>query len=92
MQVRIAGLFGGGLHALTEDGWPVSVVSPDWPNERVLLSRGDIHQGQLGQDWWHIHHETVSELRAVGFSPSGRTLIIASSGELALFTRAGSPV
>ncbi len=31
-RVRIAGLFGGGLHTTTEDGWTPEVVSPDWPN------------------------------------------------------------
>ncbi len=29
--VRIAGLFGGGLHSTTPDGWTLDVVSPEWP-------------------------------------------------------------
>ncbi|MFF0862160.1 hypothetical protein ACFYUV_10445 [Nonomuraea sp. NPDC003560] len=39
-RVRIAGLFGGGLHSTTPDGWCLDVVSPEWPNARVLLSAG----------------------------------------------------
>ncbi|MDQ1051587.1 hypothetical protein QFZ76_009823 [Streptomyces sp. V4I2] len=37
-RVRIAGLFGGGLHTTTTDGWTLEVVTPAWPNERVLLA------------------------------------------------------
>ncbi|OKI79498.1 hypothetical protein [Micromonospora sp. CB01531] len=28
-RVRIAGLFGGGLHATTDDGWTIDVVAPE---------------------------------------------------------------
>ncbi|MBE1531444.1 hypothetical protein H4W34_001277 [Actinomadura algeriensis] len=38
--------------------------------------------------WWNIHREEMCELRAVGFSPTGRTLAIASSCTLTLFARA----
>lgn len=31
-RVRIAGLFGGGLHTTTEDGWSLEVVTPAWPD------------------------------------------------------------
>lgn len=37
-RVAIAGLFGGGLHTTTLDGWSLEVVSPEWPHHRVLLS------------------------------------------------------
>jgi hypothetical protein len=63
------------------------VVSPDWPNEQVLLSSGDVYRGQLGADWWHVYHADVHAVRVAGFSSSGRTLAIASSGELTLYTR-----
>ncbi|MEV4466108.1 hypothetical protein AB0J51_21100 [Micromonospora echinofusca] len=88
VQVRIAGLFGGGLHSTTEDGWTVDVVAPDWPNHRVLLSTdGGRHSGPPGRTWWHIFHSNYSELRAAGFSPSGRTLVIATSNDVTLMTR-----
>jgi hypothetical protein len=88
-RVRVAGLFGGGLHTTTGDGWKLEVVAPAWPNERVLLSRGDAlpHSGPHGERWWHVFHSHYSELRAAGFSPSGQTLAVATSSDLSLWTR-----
>ncbi|MEV6833698.1 hypothetical protein AB0N17_04100 [Streptomyces sp. NPDC051133] len=90
-RVRIAGLFGGGLHTTSGDGWMLEVVPPTWPNERVLLSRdgGLPHSGPHGERWWHIFHSHYSELRAAGFSPSGQTLAVATSSDLSLWTRGG---
>lgn len=87
-RVRIAGLFGGGLHATTGDGWTVDVVAPEWPNHRVLLSAdGGACKGPPGTSWWHVFHADYSELRAAGFSPSGRTLAIATSSDVTLIVR-----
>ncbi|AXK34528.1 hypothetical protein DVA86_19625 [Streptomyces armeniacus] len=87
-RVRIAGLFGGGLHSTTPDGWGLDVVSPDWPHHRVFLSTdGGLHKGPPGEKWWHVFHADYSELRAAGFSPSGRTLAVATSSDLTLWTR-----
>ncbi|MFJ8364529.1 hypothetical protein [Streptomyces sp. NPDC093984] len=88
-RVSIAGLFGGGLHTTTPDGWTLEVVSPEWPHHRVLLSTdgGMPHSGPHGERWWHIFDSNYSELRAVGFSPSGRTLAVATSSDLTLWTR-----
>ncbi|MFC0540336.1 hypothetical protein [Kutzneria chonburiensis] len=84
--VSIAGLFGGGLHRTTPDGWCLDVVAPEWPHERVLLSADGGHcAGPPGQTWWHIFHADHSELRAAGFSPSGRTLAVATSSDLTLW-------
>ncbi|MGW4408551.1 hypothetical protein ACWEJ6_31260 [Nonomuraea sp. NPDC004702] len=87
-RVHIAGLFGGGLHSTTPDGWCLDVVSPEWPNARVLLSAGgDIYRDPPGQGWWHIFHADYSIFRAAGFSPSGLTLAVATSSDLSLWTR-----
>ncbi|MGW0577237.1 hypothetical protein ACWD25_14965 [Streptomyces sp. NPDC002920] len=88
-RVRIAGLFGGGLHTTTADGWTLEVVTPAWPNDRVLLSGdgGLPHPGPHGERWWHIFHSDYSELRAVGFSPSGQTIAVATSSDISLWTR-----
>lgn len=86
--VHIAGLFGGGLHSTTPDGWTLDVVSPEWPHDRVILSAdGGSHKGPTGGTWWHIFHSEYSELRAAGFSPSGLTLAVATSSDLTLWTR-----
>ncbi|QES55341.1 hypothetical protein DEJ51_15030 [Streptomyces venezuelae] len=88
VPVRIAGLFGGGLHTTTPDGWVLDVVRPEWPRDRVVLSAdGGSHQGPAGGTWWHVFHSCYSELRAVGFSPSGLTLAVATSSDLTLWTR-----
>lgn len=87
-RVHIAGLFGGGLHSTSGDGWTLDVIAPEWPNERVLLSAdGGLYRGEPGQDWWHIFDSTVSTLRTAGFSPSGRTLAVATSSDLTLWTK-----
>ncbi|WP_079032082.1 hypothetical protein [Streptomyces specialis] len=86
--IPIAGLHGGGLHATTDDGWTLDVVSPDWPHHRVLLSTdGGLYHGPAGGDWWHIHHTTHAPLRTFGFSPTGRTLAVATSTDLMVLSR-----
>jgi hypothetical protein len=87
VPVRIAGLFGGGLHRTAPGSWTVDVVSPEWPHERVLLSTGrGFTQGPPGETWWHVFDANYSELRAAGFSPSGQTLAVATSSDLSLWT------
>ncbi|MEV0167745.1 hypothetical protein [Nonomuraea fuscirosea] len=87
-RVHIAGLFGGGLHSTTPDGWCLDVVSPEWPNDRVLLSAdGGIYKDPPGEGWWHIFHANYSTFRAAGFSPSGLTLAVATSSDITLWTR-----
>ena len=88
-RVPIAGLFGGGLHATTEDGWTIDVVAPEWPHHRVILSGdGGANEGPAGGTWWHVFDdEGHGELRAAGFSPSGRTLVVATASDVTLFSR-----
>lgn len=88
-RVGIAGLFGGGPHTTTADGRTLEFVSPAWPNDRVLLSGdgGLPHAGPHGERWWHIFHSRHSELRAAGFSPSGRTVAVATSSDISWWTR-----
>lgn len=90
-RVRIAGLHGGGLHLTAAGGWGLEVVHPAWPHERVLLTHGSgmPHREPHGEGWWHIFNSHYSELRTVGFSPSGHTLAVATSSDLTLWTRAG---
>ncbi|MFI6653006.1 hypothetical protein ACIBI8_36060 [Streptomyces sp. NPDC050529] len=87
-EIRIAGLFGGGLHSTTPDGWTVDAFSPDWPHHRIILSAdGGANNGEAGDTWWHIFHSDYSTLRTAGFSPTGRTLAIATSSDLTLWAR-----
>lgn len=84
-RVRMAGLLGGGLHRGAHDGWAVHVVSPGWPDDRVLLSADG--NPYTGDRWWHVFHADVTELRAAGFSPSGATLIAATSSDVTVWSR-----
>lgn len=87
-RVHVAGLFGGGLHTGTGDGWSVAVQTPQWPNERVLLCRGaDFTNSPHSEGWWHILHCSYSTFRTAGFSPSGATLAVATSSDVSLWTR-----
>ncbi|MDI1455763.1 hypothetical protein NHG22_18365, partial [Streptomyces sp. ATE26] len=54
-----------------------------------LLSRegGLPHAGPHAHQWWHIFHSNYSTFRAAGFSPSGQTIAVATSSDLALWTR-----
>ncbi|WP_329344126.1 hypothetical protein OG866_16165 [Streptomyces sp. NBC_00663] len=90
-RVHIAGLYGGGLHLTAVGGWGLEVVHPAWPHERVLLTHGSgmPHREPHGDGWWHIFNSHYSELRTIGFSPSGHTLAVATSSDLTLWTRAG---
>ncbi|MEV4806625.1 hypothetical protein AB0K18_42080 [Nonomuraea sp. NPDC049421] len=84
--IQISGLLGGGLHTTTTHGWSIDIVTPNWPNENILLSyEGDPYRDAPGSTWWHIHREEACEIRAAGFSPTGRTLAIASSCTPTLF-------
>jgi hypothetical protein len=82
IRVPVAGLWGGGLPLMTNDGWLVERVPVDWPDERIVLRAANAWDEMV-----QIHHETLFQMRAVGFSASGSALVIASSGEFTLITR-----
>ncbi len=87
-RIHVAGLFGGGLHSTSGDGWSVRTVSPCWPHHHILLdTAGGLHRGAHEEKWWHIFHADYSEFRAAGFSPTGRTLAVATSSDLTLWSR-----
>ncbi|MFD9685552.1 hypothetical protein ACFXPX_23370 [Kitasatospora sp. NPDC059146] len=89
LRIPVAGLWGGGLHSGTDDGWSVDVPAPEWPHHRVLLVGGTAPErgGQHGETWWHVFHSSWSTFRTAGFSPTGRTLAVATSSDLTLWTR-----
>ncbi|MEU9041613.1 MULTISPECIES: hypothetical protein [unclassified Kitasatospora] len=89
VRIPVAGTWGGGLHTSAEGGWHVEVTAPEWPHHRVLLATGrGPWQGEHAECWWHVFNSGWSTLRAAGFSPTGRTLAVATSSDLTLWTRA----
>lgn len=88
-RVPIAGLAGGGLPLGTSDGWGVARYPVDWPDERVILEPPNAGVLWPGHEagCTELGGGMVHEIRAVGFSPSGRLLLIATTGDLSLYTR-----
>ncbi|MCF2527351.1 hypothetical protein [Yinghuangia soli] len=92
-RIAVAGLQGGGLRTTGVLGWTIDVVAPGWPDDRVLLWHGRLgpYGGTLGEDWWAVYDTRGGgELRAAGFSPSGRTLVVATSSDVAIWTAQGA--
>jgi hypothetical protein len=77
--VRLAGIGGGGLSRGGADGWSLETVALDWPDELVVLLPSFRSLYEPDAPFTVIARE--SELRAVGFAPSGRTLVVATSSD-----------
>jgi len=85
--IRVGGLHGGGLPNSTDDGWGLIALPLPWPKYYVFLTsswksiyRGTEHAVKVATD-------EVCELRAYGFSETGRSFVIATSCDITLFTR-----
>jgi hypothetical protein len=85
--IRIAGLHGGGLPRGARDGWSLELVAPDWPlqsliiqppGRSVLIERFADGCTKIEQDY---------EIRAFGFSDTGRSFVVASSRTLTIYSR-----
>jgi hypothetical protein len=85
--LRIAGLHGGGLPVCTSDEWSLEYVAPDWPDGSIILqpSGSSIFDERRANGCVKI--ADVEELRAFGFSYTGKTLVIAMSHTLMIFGR-----
>ena len=87
--IPITGMYGGGLPNGTRDMWESVVVTLNWPEQLLLL----IHPGSClyGSRSNHPDHFTKIgyelELRAYGFSPTGKSLIIATSSDVTIYHR-----
>ena len=86
--VPVAGIWGGGLPRTTEDGWSIALVAPDWPDEMVVLQPPGctLDSEERARGCVRLP-DPISEVRAAGFSRTGRTLVIATSSELTLYSR-----
>lgn len=86
VTVRVAGLHGGGLPTCTEDGWRVeSFVFDPCDPDLVLVPPG--------ATFWAPNAPLTrlaagaGELRAFGFSYTGKSLVIATSADVTIFYR-----
>jgi hypothetical protein len=86
--IRVCGLFGGGLPLFTLDGWGVELVHHSWPSvaSLVLVPSGASLWEPTGARLCSKVAETEAPL-AFGFSHTGRSLILAHTYTLEMWTR-----
>ncbi|MBD5782247.1 hypothetical protein IEN85_22300 [Pelagicoccus sp. NFK12] len=88
-KIKISGLYGGGLPNSTDDMWAVHEVTLEWPETTLIMTEpGSWLYGMIYEkkgDFVKIGSEL--ELRAFGFSPSGRSLVIATSSDVTIYHR-----
>ncbi len=84
-MIRLAGMDGGGLIAATTDGYRLWLVAPTWPDYRLILSppQNDLYYNLDAC----VQVEGDYEIRAYGFSETGRSFIIAKNHTLYTFSR-----
>jgi hypothetical protein len=89
LTLRVAGGQGGGLPTSTQDGWSVEVLTREWPEQEVLILEPFASLFDFLQRKPSRFHKVAmeSELRAFGFSYTGRTFIVASSSDILIFGR-----
>lgn len=90
--IPTAGLFGGGLPNCSRDGWIALTVWPDWLlGFGVLTEPGTslVALASAGRRSSAITRLRTGpgELRAFGFSASGNTLVLATSADIAIYSR-----
>ncbi|MCE9530601.1 MAG: hypothetical protein K8T89_05655 [Planctomycetes bacterium] len=89
-RIRTAGISGGGLASTARDGWGVERHPFSFPDDELFFC-------SPGQTMlWTRPGETprltklggfVTELRAFGFSPTGRSFVIATSSDVLIYVR-----
>lgn len=88
-EIRMSGLFGGGLPIITEDGWQIECVTLKWPEQMLILlpSKSGLYGSVTG------HSDTMTKIfedsciRAYGFSYSGKSFVIATTIDVTVFAR-----
>lgn len=89
VRVRVAGIHGGGLARLTADGWSAERMPFAWPRESFFLvppGRALLNDVQ-GEPPQFTKLAEGAGVRAFGFSPTGRTLVIAGGDGVTVMTR-----
>lgn len=87
--IRMSGVSGGGLAVAAPDNWHVETVTLTWPDHHLLLVEPDswLHGERYNRPWVFYKLAVERELRAFGFSWSGNSLVIATSGSLTIYRR-----
>lgn len=86
----MAGLYGGGLRTMTDDGWSVEqlrghcVLYPAGASIHFLSPAWESYEKDAT---FHLLDRSGEDIRALGFSWSGRTLVYASPNTLSIWGR-----
>jgi hypothetical protein len=86
-KINLAGLWGGCLPIQSGDGWHLTIAYPNWPSADVILCPPDCVLFGKGQDSC-VKVSTCGTFIAAGFSPTGKSFIVAQSHTLEIFSRA----
>lgn len=82
--IRLAGLHGGGLPWSNREGWSLERIAPDWPLESIVIQPAgcSVLVERFAEGCAKIEED--HEIRAFGFSDTGRTFVIALSHSLVI--------
>lgn len=88
-SIKMSGLFGGGLLTSTEDGWQLDSVTLNWPEEMILLTEpgSDLYGSTFNYPDNFTKIEQDSTIRAYGFSCTNESFVIATSSDVAIYSR-----
>ncbi|AJA10268.1 hypothetical protein SKP52_16980 [Sphingopyxis fribergensis] len=90
-QIRVAGTSGGGLSHATEDGWLIELHPLSWPEEEFFLcppGQTMLWNPPAAEPELFKLRPLPSSLVAYGFSPTGKSFVIATSSDLEIYSRA----
>lgn len=82
----MAGAFGGGLGRTTSDGWALEVVQIPWPEEKLVVQAPSCSIYDFATPISRLR-TPINEVRAFGFSPNARTMVLATSSDLTIYKR-----
>jgi hypothetical protein len=86
--IRTAGMYGGGLASGTHDGWAVEPHPFAFPEQVLIVSPpGQTMLWTAKGEEMHLTKLADYEIRAFGFSPTGRSFVLATSSDLLIFVR-----
>lgn len=90
-SIRMAGPAGGGLTRATHDGWGIELHPLSWPEEELFLcppGHTMLWEPTGTAPALVKLRPLPSTLIAFGFSPTGKSLIIATSSDVEIYSRA----
>lgn len=89
-RIRMSGIYGGGLLRMAADGWSVELHPLSWPEEELFLcppGQAMLWQRAGSEPGLLKLRPLPSVLTAYGFSPTGKSLVIASASDIEIFKR-----